>query len=619
MSVFWDQFFHLMIFLIACTLALGVYWTLKRRLEHALAATHHRRFRPIRGVPMVRYSEEVSSETESAPTATIWEELRNISATIGMMFRELRKRSVLQWIAMDMVIMIAVSALLAIFSSSSMGGLDLYMTTYLPMLGVVLVLFAFTEAVHGNRVVAMICASLILTGVALQSLLNLSDEVPSASELVIFAVVSMFLAIFGCFFLRLMAAVDHRKSRLFLNIVLLLLYLLLVAAGKEIYGTKAWLVVGGFSFQLTELTKLVSLMIFGLTFTDSTMSYEKQLLHGLITLAINALFLVLVNELGTLCVLGLTFFVLGFMYQPDLKLLALTAASLVLLAAAGLFLCYQCEHIVNPPQETVAVQDADETTPPAQTDPTVPSEEGRETAKEESGNSLVRKFLDLGARIWRKFKLRLDLMIAPESVDKLDGGYQNDKAKDALYLSGWLGSVYNVPIPVVESDYIYTFLILKMGVVYGILVLVMMLVLLASGLCKSMTNRIPSIGAVGAAFTLGIVIQSLIAAASAIGAFITIGLPFTFLSDGGTAAVTNYMMAVFIIYAGSNEASVAAAGKKRRCADWSVYHDGTQYVQSRQDGSFCVRCGLSDDLCGVRADPGHWTDPRRKCAGGCDH
>ena len=163
--------------------------------------------------------------------------------------------------------------------------------------------------------------------------------------------------------------------------------------------------------------------------------------------------------------------------------------------------------------------------------------------------SLAEKAISLGDKIWRKFKLRVDLVLHPDTVDPLDGGYQTAKAQNALSLSTALGSRYEVDIPVVQSDYIFTFLVLKMGVVYALIVLMAMLLMLVTGLQGCLANPKSAVAAVGVAFTLGMVIQSLIAAASATGAFIVIGLPFSFLSDGGTAAVTNYMMAVFIIYA----------------------------------------------------------------------
>ena len=573
MSIFWDQLFGLLIILIAALLFAGVYREISRRLSGVAerledpGTDHGSRGAMVRrhtGRPGPVPEELPGFEKPAEPEKKGW--LRNTVAEAGGfmsgIFRALSTREVLGRIAVDMLVIALVSALLAIFAGSTIGGLDIYMSTFLPMLGVMLALFAFTEAVNGSRVLAVITGILILTGVLLQSLLKLSKMAPSASELVTFAVISMCAGIIGCFFLRMFAEKFPRKVAMWLlGLAVAGIYAVLFVFGKEVAGTTAWLIVGGFSFQLTELTKVMTLLFYGLVFTDQDLTPDKRLVLTLIILAVNGVALLLLNELGTLCILGLAFFLMGWIYLPDVRKLVALALVLVLLASLVLGLCFLCNKALHPavapeatettaPAETTApteAAEATEATAPAETTPATEPAGGSGEEKEEK--SLAEKAISLGDKIWRKFKLRVDLVLHPDTVDPLDGGYQTAKAQNALSLSTALGSRYEVDIPVVQSDYIFTFLVLKMGVVYALIVLMAMLLMLVTGLQGCLANPKSAVAAVGVAFTLGMVIQSLIAAASATGAFIVIGLPFSFLSDGGTAAVTNYMMAVFIIYA----------------------------------------------------------------------
>lgn len=551
MSIFWDQLFSVLIITIGLMLGIGVYCGLRRKLEILAPTVPQAVKRSVRrGNAAAQESVPEENEAASAEVLKSGGVLQESGALLCEMLRELKKPEVIYWIVFDSLAVIVVSAILALFTSSTNGGLDIYMSTFLPVIGVLIVMFIFTEAVHGSRFIALISSILILTGIALQGLLVLSEENPSASQLVFFAVVSMALAICSCFVLRLMTTVFSRKwMYLLLNAAVIGLYLVLLVFGKSIHGTRAWLIVGGFSFQLTELTKVATLVIFGLVFTDERISSPQRLWRALISLAINGVLLLLVNELGTLVILGIAFFLMGLMYLGDIRKLLAVVGILVVFAAAILGVCFLCQQITTAQpaaltEPTAATATVEETVPET-TSETVPVNQEQ---AEEQHESLLTRLLNLGAKVWRKFSLRLNLFLHPEEADPLDEGYQWNKSMNALSLSELLGSAYEVDIPVVESDYIYTFLVLKLGVFYSILVLAMMLGLLSSGFQASLSNPCMGEGAVGVAFTIGLVIQSLIAAASATGCFITIGLPFSFLSDGGTASVTNYLMTIFIIY-----------------------------------------------------------------------
>lgn len=483
-------------------------------------------------------------------------------------------------VLLDLVLAGLISLFMANFCGSKEGGLDLYMSTFIPLLGVMLLIFWVAETLGANRILAFCAALLIFVGMCLQVLLRLpAESATAASELVIFAVIS---SVFGLLMLPVIRLVCCQMRRdhalLLLHLALVFVYLLLAVFGKTINGTRAWIVVGGFSFQMTELTKVLTCAIFALQFTNENvyvrdrsrrrrasgrqadihqLRNNRRLWDALITLGINGVMLLAFNELGTLCVLGVVFFVMGMIYLGSVKRLVAIVVMCCMLAAMILGVCYLCYGIRHPapskePTETTAPAETvepTETTAPAET--TAPSgtepAEGAEQSREEPV-SLRDRIINLGEKIYKKFKIRIDLLFFPENVDPYNEGYQTMKARKAMLLAGWLGSEYEVSIPVVSSDFIFAYLIMKMGMLFGLTALTLLLVMLCLGGLNCLRNGRTVEAAVGLSFLLGITLQSLLAAASATNQFIMIGLPFAFVAEGGTASVMNYTMLLFILF-----------------------------------------------------------------------
>ena len=366
----------------------------------------------------------------------------------------------------------------------------------------------------------MMVSFLILTGVALQILLQLpaSDgREASASGLVLYAVIATASGLLSFPFIWLLTRHMPKRFALpLLNLCILGVYLALLAFGRTVYNTRAWIYIGSFSLQLTEIAKFLTLTAFALEFTNEDVSPDRRLVHALGTLALNGLFLVAVNELGTLCVLLSAFIFLAFLYLPSIGRVFQTMAVIALnvcVAISCCRVCYECAQRKAEVQEQVGVVTAQ------------------------------------GARIYAKFKLRADLILRPESVSRNDGGYQSARAEKALLLSDWLGSSYEVSIPVVESDYIFDYALLKMGVIFGVLTLLMMLCLFLNATLSCLKNPCQSEAAAGVVYAFAISFQSILAAASATGMFFTVGLPFAFLASGGSSTLVNYTMIVFVIFA----------------------------------------------------------------------
>lgn len=562
MEIFYEQLLSLLLLLTLLLTGVGVYTWAKRGLERSAATGGRERGGDAPEVhrPWVRKSlrwfmGEVRAFCRELPGAL----RRNNRVTRDLLKGVAEKKTITNLVS-DIVMVLLISLAMAYYCSAKQGGLDLYMSTFIPLVGVMLLIFWFTETMKSSRPIAFCAAVLIFIGMSLQILLKLPAEDPNAaSELVIFAMVSVVLGLIAVPIIRLFCCELQRDHAVFiLNVLVILVYLLLLAVGREVNGTKAWLVVGGMSFQLTEVTKTLSCAVFALQFTDENVTVrgdvteekksDRRLWNSLVTLAINGVFLLWINELGTLCVLGLVFFVLAMVYLTSVKkLLAMVLVCFLLVGIVlmGCSICYNIKY-AEPAETTAASEPAEQ---PAESTPA-----GEAQPKEHGA------IVNLGARIYKKFKVRMDLIFAPETVDPYNEGYQTMKARNALLMAGWLGSEYEVSIPVVSSDFIFAYLVMKMGILFGILVILLVLVLLCTGTMGCLRNRRNAEASVALAFLLAITLQSLVAAASASGLFIMIGMPFAFLAEGGSASVMNYVMLLFILYA--NRSIEATSGRR---------------------------------------------------------
>ena len=461
---------------------------------------------------------------------------QGLASLVVNVLRGLFRPATLIRVGADLLALSCVSLCLACFCALKEGGIDLYMSSFLPFLGVLSVFVIFTESLRSSRIFLFIVSLLILTGTALQTLLKLpapASVQPSNTGLVFYAVVSVafgFLAL--PVFNALICARNRDLSIKLLNVVIFLLYAALLVFGRRVNGTRAWIYLGSISFQLTEVTKFLTLILFAMEFTNGADTPEKRLRRGVFTFLMNAAFLLIVNEFGALCVILAGFVLTAFFYIPSvwrvfraLLLLAALLTSMIL----GCFACYRL----------------------------------REVSHERNPDANINPAVEQGAKIYAKFKLRADIVLHPESVDKNNGGYQSARAKNAVLLSSWLGSSYEVYIPVVESDYIFDYLLLRMGVLFGILVLLLMLLLFLNAALSCLKNPRSTEGAAGVALAFSISFQSVLAAASAMGQFLTVGVPFAFLAHGGSSTLVNYAMVMYILYA-MRRVSEADTGNKRR-------------------------------------------------------
>ena len=424
----------------------------------------------------------------------------------------------------------------------------------LPFIVICLFQFGITSLYDSSIRYTTLTVILIFLGASLQIMLLLPvEDASGAYKLAIFAGIGTLAGLIGVPLLNYIFNFMNKRLAALLTLGgAVFLYLLLLVAAPDISGTKAWLVIGSVSFQLTEVTKVLAVITFACIYTDRTISPLRRLIYAVAVLAVHAGAVVLVNELGTLVVISIIFVVLGFAFLPSAKgLLAVILAGL--LCVAGLvgfsYKCYQIRYGEPVVAGSAAQQSEEASVSPEGSQPQEPAAEQPSSNRETHGR-LYNKVVDKAAGIFYKIRTRFILVLDPGSLDEYGEGYQAKMARKAMLVTGWLGTseAYEQNVPVIESDYIFLYVLMKIGVIGAFIVLAMLIAMMMETTIRVASGGKVTEMAAAIGFICCIVVQSIITAASSAGLIPTVGLTFAFLSDGGSATVMNYIMTYFIIY-----------------------------------------------------------------------
>lgn len=489
-------------------------------------------------------------------------ELTSNYGVYGELWRRCTRRENLLATVGEMVLIIGASFGMAWLCNYSNGGVDLYMTTFMTVMYVLVVLVLFARCVDGARGIYLPCCVMILCGIALATLLHLSPMAAVASnhigppdDSVKFQVIALILGLAAFPLIRMVCQAKNRSAWvIILNLVIIGMYILLRVVGKEINGAKNWIIIGGFSFQVSEVTKTLSAAAFALTLTNGRMSEKARFWWTTFTMAVNGLFLLISNEFGTLLVLCVVYVGLCLVYQKKLGRLITVIVAASIVAACGLTIAYRCYYITpKKAPMTVQVTAITEESPAFAKNHTYTPVEDWEAPEKEKKPAAQTEFYIKAGGYYKKFQDRFLVFVDQEKVDMEKEGYQWKMAREALVISDWMGSPYDVAVPVARSDFIFSYLIVRLGMLFGFGILLMLAIMICVGTIRSLKNTSPGEASVSLAFVLTMVGQSLIAAASATGNFAIVGIPFVFLAYGGSATMMNYVMLIFMIYATRRE------------------------------------------------------------------
>lgn len=311
----------------------------------------------------------------------------------------------------------------------------------------------------------------------------------------------------------------------------LLIYGVLALFGTTIGGTRAWISLGDSSIQLTELTKLTTVLYYGLLYTRNPWSASRRFLLAWAYLLLTGGGLLLLNELGTLLLLLALHLVLCFLFLPQLRYTAINLGGLAGAGALGTLLLYTCSRLAS-----------------------------RQALAGSATSILVEK----AASIWDKLLLRFSLLGNLDGLDPYGSAYQGIQARNAILLGGAFGKDGGAYVPVAESDFVFVYLIYRLGLVFSILTLILFIWLFAAGIRQYLSARDPLEQGISAAIVCSIFLQFLVMAFGSTGFFLLTGVPIPFLSRAGTYSIVLGVMLLFLLYSGRKQDLPPLRGSARR-------------------------------------------------------
>ena len=273
-------------------------------------------------------------------------------------------------------------------------------------------------------------------------------------------------------------------------------FLFLRFFSKPINSTYAWVSVGGHSFQLTEVVKLILIIGFSAAVTNDTWNEGVRFRAALLLLAVCTGGFFMLNELGTLLVCLLDCGVMALLYCSIKHTLSLVAFG-ALTGGIGYAFLKLCSGMHNPAGP-----------------------------------------FRLGQLVYRKLAVRLHYygvssFSSYSSQELSSSAYQAYTTWRSLLLARPMGaSPYRVSTPVADSDLILATLANRGGWICLLLALIGTFLLIIASLLLSMRcgGWLSCVGT-GAGFAVGLsAILNLFSATS----LLLIGIPFPFLGAGGS-------------------------------------------------------------------------------------
>lgn len=305
------------------------------------------------------------------------------------------------------------------------------------------------------------------------------------------------------------------------------LYLLLIFAGREENGAKLYLSFGP-QFLVAEFTKYLSIVALALILSCKEKTALLRTVASLAVMLINTGGLAAASEFGTLAVLWVVYLALCFLSLPVRHLVMVTALLAVCAAVGYSFTRSAWETIHAGDVAQAAFEQAQ------QTGNEELIQQAQETLNTQSNldPEEVSFLTNKAAAVYQKL------------IDRLNDSqnWQVQQAHEALITAGLLGSSTSVFVPVLESDFIYILLVLKMGVLMGLLVMGVYVFFAFSAFLVSRLTSNETEQLLCVAGGVCILAQAAISAGSATGIIPTIGIGMPLFSVGMSSSTISFAL-----------------------------------------------------------------------------
>ena len=390
---------------------------------------------------------------------------------------------------------------------------------FFPMLIVTSGALLYTGYYDGDMLTAMSAALLLEIGQMTQVLIFGEGGLPLKSKVLLLA--APLVGAIGVWLISWLETKDFGNAAVGQTYLLIstgmlaFVLLVLLVFGKEKNGTKAWIEAGGFSIQPTEFLKPLYVLFHAVLWSSCGNRQKSFLLSAGLTVMV-AMLLLVINELGTLLVILLLWIILHFIFsdKPVYSVTALLGTVTTILSGYGVLSLIHSKAV----------------------------------RLSEMGEGINVALFRLNT-IYRKLHDRIIIVFDEEQLfsnaDYRNGdGYQFYKAREMILKGGLFGSMSSTHVPVEDSDYAFVGLILRCGVVFAIVVLVLFFVIFYRTVMKSVhiDNPFKSVMMTGA--SLSLILPTFINVMGTTNFSFMTGICIPFLSNGGTSMLltTFYIM-----------------------------------------------------------------------------
>lgn len=409
--------------------------------------------------------------------------------------------------------LILLQILMGIFVKVKNGNLDTYLTLFFPITLLLLSIVMIALYTETDGIFVCCCGVLMQIGICMQAIVQADEEGFAKKQIVILVMSVLFAMIVLAMMKLIMERVNINIIVALLVVCTILVYVILLLFGTRIYGAKAWIIVGGFSLQLTEFVKILCVFFMSIIFSSSKINDVEKLIYSVGYLGMNGIFSLLIGEMGSLLIMIIVFVSYCVLFIDSGKLLITLGGILGFSGVAVGGIGYALLNYAKELKEQGALS-----------------------------GILARIYTVLNT-----IETRILIWLHPEQ-DPLNTGYQGMKALEAMSLGGMFGSNYRVNIPVEESDYIFVSIILNMGVITAVAVVVLFAIILVLGIRMYLKAEGELETSVIAGSVFYIVFQSFVMIFGSTGFFIMTGVPISFISDGGTATMVVFAFVALVMY-----------------------------------------------------------------------
>ncbi|MDO4976199.1 MAG: FtsW/RodA/SpoVE family cell cycle protein [Eubacteriales bacterium] len=453
------------------------------------------------------------------------------------------------------LIPLEIAALLLV---SAKGAGKIYMDLLPILIGITVLSCFLVTFIHGNQRILLFALTLLTVGTMLQSIFRqeavlkhpelYTGRSPAAS-LQLQYMIGLVLAILAGILYWNLRSISSIKIAEILTVASFLISFATLILAKSVGNVRNWIVIGGFSFQTTEIVKFLYLFI-AAALLGTVEKPDKARLTAFYLISFMEMgFLVIQSEFGTLLLILMVFLTFLFLFVEDFKIFLGTVFSMAIAVFMVVTGGMQLEKLVA-------------------------------TGSKIGSNALVRAYLSNYHKILNRFVYWMH----PEK-DSLGQGYQLLKAKESIVLGGWFGTSSITDLPVKTSDLVFPALIQRCGMIFALLVFLVFILLWMEGMkvCVKKTDKYHCMMAVGLVSMF--IDQTIIIIAGSTGLCPLTGITLPFISSGGSSLVISFVLVSLLLcisgnisWKGQNSEKVKFFEKSTDCAE-RVFAFGYRHVR----------------------------------------